>query len=74
MKMKRSLTFFFMVVLTLAACVPADQVQGNQPAANPSPIYSTSKATPTHAPGCTVRTAQSKPNPTVESLIPDGVT
>lgn len=73
MKMKRLLKIVFLAALLLSACVPAvpaTQVQSYQSTLNPTHAFSIAQVTPTHAPGCTIRTAQPKANPTVQSLLP----
>jgi len=65
--------WIILVALLLSACAPvapAAQSPGVKPSLSPSPVSTIAKATPTHAPGCTVKSSQPKANPTVQSLLP----
>lgn len=77
MKITHILSIIFLAALLLSACtpaVPASQDQAYNATLTPTRAASiaqvTLQATPTHAPGCTVKTTQPKANPTVQSLLP----
>jgi cyclophilin family peptidyl-prolyl cis-trans isomerase/protein-disulfide isomerase len=73
MKMKRILTIVNLVALLLASCaeaIPTSGVQSSKPTLNPTPASSIAQVSPTHAPGCTVRTARPQANPTTQPLLP----
>jgi cyclophilin family peptidyl-prolyl cis-trans isomerase/protein-disulfide isomerase len=73
MNMKRVLTIVYLAALLLSACgqaVPGTPLQSSKQTLNPTPASGIAQITPTHAPGCTVKTARPQANPTVQSLLP----
>ena len=73
MKMKCILTIVVPAALLLSACAPvtpASPAQSAKPTLTPTMASPYTQATPTHAPGCTIKTTQPKANPTVQSLLP----
>jgi cyclophilin family peptidyl-prolyl cis-trans isomerase/protein-disulfide isomerase len=77
MKNKRIVSIVFLAVLLLSACAPANPATQDRsfiatltPSRASSSARVTAQVTPTHAPGCTVKTTQPKANATVQSLLP----
>jgi cyclophilin family peptidyl-prolyl cis-trans isomerase/protein-disulfide isomerase len=73
MKMTRILSLFILAAILISACAPAAPVspaQGSTATRIPTAASGVGVSTPTHAPGCTVKTSLTKANPTVESLLP----
>ena len=73
MKIKHILSIVFLAAWLLSACAPATPAapdQSSNPTLTPTLASSIAQVTPTHAPGCTVKTTQPKANPTVQSLLP----
>jgi hypothetical protein len=73
MKFIRGLLLATLVVGLLSGCtsasLPPTTVQATKAAPTPNSTPTVLAATSTLAPGCTVRTSQSRPDPTVESLL-----
>jgi cyclophilin family peptidyl-prolyl cis-trans isomerase/protein-disulfide isomerase len=73
MKIKHMSIIVFLAVLLLSACTqatPGAPDQSSNPTRTPTLASSIAQVTPTHAPGCTVKSTQPKANPTVQSLLP----
>jgi cyclophilin family peptidyl-prolyl cis-trans isomerase/protein-disulfide isomerase len=73
MNIKHILGLVLLSAILLSACgqsITATPAQSYRPTLTPTLVSSIARAAIDHAPGCTVKTTQSKANPTVQSLLP----